>query len=144
MWVCRQPPPGRGSSVASDASQRVSFSGSVKKANTISGLASISRSWTIGSVRTSAVTLTSPLFSLDLARQGVEALAPELVQEGAQVGQALGTGAVEPLGALPPLGEEPGLLEDADVLGDRRPGHGEVRGDLAGGELAIPDQREDL
>src|SRR5215212_4085931 len=116
MWICRQAPPGRGSSVASAASQRVSFSGSVKKANTVSGLASIWRSWTIGSVRTSAVTLASPLFVLGLAHEDVEAVAPELIQEPAQVRQALGARAIQPLGALTALGDESRLLEHADVL----------------------------
>jgi hypothetical protein len=122
----------------------VSFSGSVKKANTVSGLASICRSWTMGSVRASAVTLASPLFSLRLAHEDVEAIAPELVKEGAQLRQAFGARAVQAPGALAALGHEPGLLEHADVLRDGRARDVEVRRDLPGGELAVADEGQDV
>src|SRR5215207_2758190 len=102
------------------------------------------RSCTTGSVPTSAVTRPSPLFSLRLTGQHVEALPPELVQEGPQVAQPFRACAIEALRALPALVEQARLLQHAEVLGDRRARHGEVRGDLAGGELAFAHQLEDL
>ena len=41
------------------------------------------------------------------------------------------------------LVHEPCLLQHGQMLGDRRPRHVEVRGDLAGRELLVPHEPED-
>src|SRR3712207_2944579 len=51
---------------------------------------------------------------------------------------------IEAAGALAPLVDEPGRLEHCQVLGDGRPGHVEPRRDVAGGQLAVPHEAEDL
>lgn len=45
---------------------------------------------------------------------------------------------------LAALNNEPALLEDPEVLGDSGTGHGEVRGNLPGGQRVIPDKTDDL
>src|SRR5512132_2486863 len=136
-------PPGRGSVVASAASHRVSLSGSVKKPNTVSGLASIRISFTIGSVPTASVISPSPLFSFRLAAEGLEPLVPELPKELAQAIETLRPGPVETPRAFAPLGQEARFSQHAQVLRDRRPRDvAELRRDRPCGQLGITDQPE--
>src|SRR5205085_11319311 len=123
--------------------QRTAFSGSTRNCQTVSGLAAIaiSRSTVVVSVVASMLLC---LLSLGLRLEGVEALVPELLQERLQLCEPLGPRAVEAPGAVASLGHEAGLLQDVQVLRDRRPRHVEVPRDLARGELAVADEREDL
>ena len=60
------------------------------------------------------------------------------------LGEPFGTCAVQPSCAVPALVHEPRLLEDVQVLGDRGPRDVEVGRDLAGAELVVSDEGEDL
>src|SRR4029077_2508456 len=82
--------------------------------------------------------------SFRLAFEGRQPLVPELVQEGAKLGEALGPHAVEASGGVASFIHEPGLLEDGQMLGDRRPRHVEMRGDLSRRELLVADEPQDL
>jgi hypothetical protein len=68
-WVWWQAPPGRGSSVASTASHRVSLRGSVKNSNTVSGVAAMWISRTIGSAWVASTTVLAPLLVFGLVPQ---------------------------------------------------------------------------
>src|SRR6185437_6422612 len=94
------------------------------------------------SVALSILSLLS-FFPFCIVLQRLEPFAPERVEKRLQVGEPLRARAVEALRAVPALVHEPGLLEDAQMLRDRRPRHVELRGDLAGGALALPDELED-
>src|SRR3954463_11079863 len=114
-------PPGRGSSVAFAPFQRTMSAGSVKNANTVSGLASM---WTSRSMTSEELVLAStllPFLGFGLALQLRQAERPEALEELLEVLQSFRTGAVEAPRALTPLAHETGLLEYAQVLGDRGP-----------------------
>src|SRR5207248_6701106 len=119
------------------------FSGSTRNCQTVSGLAAIaiSRSTEVVSV---VASMRLCLLSFRLGLEGVEALVPELLQERLQLREPLGSRPVEALRAVASLAHEARLLQDGQVLRDRRPRHVEVPGDLARGELAVADKREDL
>ena len=85
-----------------------------------------------------------PLLSFGFPFERIEARVPELLQELPQLGQSLGTRAVEAPGAVAPFVHEPGLLQQRQVLRDRRTRHVEVRRDLAGRELSVADELQDL
>jgi hypothetical protein len=78
----------------------------------------------------------------DLER--TEALGPEDLEVGPELGDGLRPRAIEALRAVSPLGDESGLLEDAEVLGDRGPSHVEAARDLADRELLARDEPQDL
>src|SRR3989442_1877192 len=123
--------------------QRVSFSGSMKNSQTVSGLAAIEivRSTEIVSV------VASMLLSLLLFRfafQCLEPDVPELLQEVLELGEPFGTCSVQAPRAVPSLAHEPRLLQNVQVLGDRGPRDVEVRCDLPGAELVVADERENL
>ena len=84
-----------------------------------------------------------PLLSFDLALERLEPGIPELLEELLQGGEAFGPRPVEASGAVSSLAHEPGLPQDVQVLGDRRPRDGEMRRDLARGQLDIPNERQD-
>src|SRR5580765_5782865 len=93
----------------------------------------------------SAVVSTSPaLLSLCLALECREAGIPELLQKRLQLQEPLRSRLVEALGAVASLAHQPRLLQDGQMLGDRGPGHVEVRRDVPGGQLALADERQDL
>src|SRR6266567_6147782 len=122
--------------------QRVSFSGSMKNSQTVSGLAAIEivRSTEIVSV------VASMLLSLLLFRFAFECLepdVPELFEEVLELAEPFGPGSIQASRAVASLVHEPRLLQDVQMLGDRRPRHVEVGCDLAGGELVVADERED-
>src|SRR3954451_17202498 len=136
-------PPGRTSNSASLPIQRTALSGSVRKPHTVSGLAAIatSRSMAVVSV---VVCMLALLLAFRFALEGVEAVVPECVQERPDALEPLGSRPVQALGAVASLVHEPGLLQDGEVLRHRRPGHVEVRRDLAGRQLRVADEGEDL
>src|SRR3954447_480662 len=136
-------PPGRGSSVALLPIQRTAFTGSVKNSKTVSGLASIrtSHSTTIELVLASTLL---PFLCFRLALQLRQAERPEALEELLELLQALRPGAVEAPRSLAPLAHETGLLQYAQVLRDRGARHLEARCDLAGRQLVLADQLEDL
>ncbi len=61
-----------------------------------------------------------------------------------QVGQPLGTKAIEPPRSLPPLADQPGFPEHLQVLGDRRLGHGKARRHPPRAQLSFGQQPQDL
>src|SRR6476620_2301768 len=138
----RYPPPGRGSSHARLPNQLASLSGSTRNSHTVSGLASIasSRSTALSVV----VSIFLPLLPFGLALERDEAFVPEFLQKLLQLGEPFRAGAIEPFRPVASLAHEPRLLEDAQMLRDRRPRHVEMRSDLAGGELAVADEGQDL
>src|SRR3954451_18750082 len=141
MTSTRYCPPGLGSSQAWPPNQRVTFSGSTRNSQTVSGLAAISSS---RSIIVSVVVSTLPLLLFCLALEGAEALVQELLQEFPTLGQPFRSYPVEPPRPVASLAPEPRLLEDVQMLGNRRPGDVEVSGDLACRELAVADERQDL
>src|SRR6185503_14099090 len=121
--------------------QRISFSGSTKNSHTVSGLAPIEsvRSYTVVSVAASMLLL---LLLLRFAFECLEPDVPELLQEVLELDKPFGTCPVEAPGAVASLAHEPRLLQDVQMLGDRRPRHVEVRGDLARAQLVVADERQ--
>jgi hypothetical protein len=67
-----------------------------------------------------------------------------LLEELAELLEALGPHAVQASRAVPSLAHEPRLLEDVQMLGDRRARHVEMGGDLARAQLTVADERENL
>src|SRR6266545_2171354 len=123
--------------------QRVSFSGSTKNPQTVSGLAAIEivRSIEVVSVVASMLLL---LLLLCFAFECVEPDVPELLEEVLQLGEPFRTCPVQASRAVASLAHEPRLLQDVQVLGDRRPRDVEVGCDLPGAELVVADERENL
>src|SRR5580765_5137736 len=69
---------------------------------------------------------------------------PGLLEEVLEVGEPFGTCSVQAPRAVASLAHEPRLLQDVQVLGDRGPRDVEVGCDLAGAQLAVADEGEDL
>jgi hypothetical protein len=65
-------------------------------------------------------------------------------QRGVQAAERLGPGAVPARGTDRGGRNQARLAQYGQVLGDRRLGHRERGGDLPGGQLAVPDQAQDL
>src|SRR6185295_8983972 len=86
----------------------------------------------------------APLLALGLILQRGQPLRPHLLDEGSNLVDALGPEAVDPLGAVAAFGHEAGLLQHGQVLADRGARDLEMRGDLAGGHLALSDEAQDL
>src|SRR6266568_9381010 len=84
------------------------------------------------------------LLLLRFAFEGFQADLPELLEEVLELGEPLGTCPVQASGAVASLAHEPRLLQDVQVLGDRRSAHVEMRRDLAGAELVVADEGQDL
>src|SRR5206468_7860377 len=82
--------------------------------------------------------------ALGQARQAVEVALPHRFQESLERPGVLPVGSVEPRLTGPPTFDEPSVLQDPEVLGHGRPADVEVRRDLAGRQLAVPDEPEDL
>src|SRR6266576_292716 len=135
-------PPARGSSSASIPIQRMSFCGSTKNSQTVSGLASIPivRSYTAVSVTAS---MLLALLLLCFAFECLEPDVPEPLEEIPELDEPFGTRPVEASCAVASLAHEPRLLQDVQVLRDRRPRDVEVRRDLAGAELVLTDETQD-
>src|SRR3954464_6023013 len=115
----------------------------MRNSHTVSGLAAIATSrWT--EVVSAVVSMLALLLSFRFALERLEPRVPEVLDERLDVHQPLRAGAVEPLGAVAPLIHQPRLLEDGQMLRDRRPGHVEMRRDVARAELVAPDEEEDL
>src|SRR5918995_3813003 len=95
--------------------QSVAFSGSTRNSHTVSGLASIasSRSTVVMSVTASTFL---PLLSFGFPFERLEALVPELVEEGLQRCEPFRTHAVQAPRSVPPLGHQPRLLQQRQVL----------------------------
>src|SRR5580765_4928480 len=123
--------------------QRMSFSGSTKNSQTVSGLAAIEivRSTTAVSV---VASMLPSLLLLCFAFEGFQARVPEALEELAELLEALGPHAVQASRAVSSLAHEPRLLEDVQMLGDGRARDVEVRGDLARTQFAVADEGQDL
>src|SRR5688500_2598133 len=138
----RYSPPGRGSSAAAWPIQRVAFSGCTRNSHTVSGLAAI---WISPLTAVSVLaSILLPFLEFGLSLERLEPLVPELLEELPDRLEALRAGPVKAPRAVAPLIHEPRLLQDGQVLRHGRPGHVEVRRDLARGELAVTDERQDL
>src|SRR2546427_12310872 len=123
--------------------QRVRLSGSTKNSQTVSGLAAIEivRSTEVVSV---VASMLLPLLLLRFAFECLEPDVPELLEEVLELGKPFRTCPVQASRAVASLAHEPRLLQDVQVLGDRRPRDVEVGCDLAGAQLAVADECEDL
>ena len=84
------------------------------------------------------------LVKLGFALQDRKPLVPEALEEGHQLLESLGPRPIEAPGSRSTLVHQAGVLKDVQVLGDRGPGHIELRCDLSGRELVRTDEREDL
>ena len=127
------------------------WSGSTKNLKITSGGASILTSRSTGI--DSSLTATTPPSTLDTLPAVVgfgrrlesrQSLAPELVEELAQLGETFGADAVQAPGAVAALIEQSGVLEDAEVLRDRGTGDVEVRRDRARAQLVVADEMQDV
>src|SRR4051794_460177 len=143
MTSTRYAPPGRGSDQKVMPIQRSAFSGSTSRPHTVSGLAAITsvRSTTTVSVAFATLQL---LLSFCFALQRLELRVPERVEERLQLREPLRARPVQAPRAVPSFVHQTRLLEHTEVLGDRRARHVELRRDLAGGELVLADELEDL
>ena len=68
---------------------------------------------------------------------------PHLVQVLAHGGDAVRVHALDATSSFGPVDDEPGVLEHPQVLGDRRPAHGEGIGELADGPGPADQELED-
>src|SRR5262245_5662389 len=93
-------PPGRGSSVTARPIQRIIFSGSTKKAKTISGRAAICTLRSRMSLGCSAMVVVPPLFGFSRLFELREATIPKLIEKRPEIGQPFLPCAVKPPGAL--------------------------------------------
>src|ERR1700681_2597740 len=135
-------PPGRGSSLWSIPFHRRILSGSVKYGNTASGGARIRISCSMTSSPSGTFACLHLL--LHSLLEAVQSGCPELLEVVAQFGQAFGPGPVDDPGGVTPALEQAGVDEHPRMLRPRRPAELEVRRDLPGGELIVPDEAEDL
>src|SRR5919108_855240 len=85
-----------------------------------------------------------PFLEFGLSLERFEPLVPELLEKLPDRLEALRAHPVEAPRAVAPLVHKPRLLQDGQVLRHSRPGHVEMRRDLARGELAVTDERQDL
>src|ERR671935_2561791 len=136
-------PPGCGSRSMLNPIQRVAFCGSTKNSQTVSGDAAIAsvRSTTVASV---VASMLLPLLLFRFAFECLEPGVPEAFEEVLEPREPFSPGSVQASRAVASLVHEPRLLQDVQMLGDRRPRDVEVGCDLAGSELAVADEREDL
>ena len=81
---------------------------------------------------------------LGQVRQSVELHRPHLLQRLPEWTQRLQVGSVKVALALASDANEAGLAEDAQVLGDGAKADVKALGDVAGGELLVPDQAQDF
>src|SRR5262245_24625310 len=123
--------------------QRAIFSGSVQNANTVSRRASIriSRSMT-PSTATVAPSIGFLLFRG--ASEARQAVIPEVLEPGTDFRGSTGACPIHASRAGSPFRDQTRIPEHGEVLRDRRPGDVEPRGNLAGGQLALTDEGEDL
>src|SRR6266542_3503993 len=123
--------------------QRMSLSGSTKNSQTVSGLAAIE---IVGSIEVVSVvaSMLLPLLLFRFAFECFEPHVPELLEELLELGEPFRACPVQAPRAVPSLAHEPRLLQDVQVLGDRRPRDVEVRRDLAGAQLVVTHERENL
>jgi hypothetical protein len=87
------------------------------------------------------------LLSLLLFRFVFECLepdVPELLEEVLELGEPFRTCSIQASRAVASLVHEPRLLQDVQVLGDRGPRNVEMGCDLAGAQLVVADELEDL
>ena len=77
-------------------------------------------------------------------RQSVELRRPHLLQRLPEWPERLQVGSVKVALALAPDPYKAGLTEDAEVLRYGAKANIEALGDVAGGELLVPDQAQDL
>src|SRR5690242_915882 len=108
-------PPGRGSRAQLMPFHWTILAGSVKKAKTISGLASTRTSRSTASPPLVTKVLP-PLFGRCRAGKTLEPASPKLVQKIAQLSEPLRPGLVEAPRPGPPLGDKAGSLQDLEVL----------------------------
>src|SRR5437016_5833652 len=101
--------------------QRTILAGSVRNSNNTYGGASILISRSTSSVLAIAIVNAPPVLGLDLTSEGLESLAPEFIEERAQLSYALGAGSVDPSRAVAALAHETRLVEHPQVLRDRLP-----------------------
>jgi hypothetical protein len=76
--------------------------------------------------------------------QGTEALGPEDLEGGPELGEGLGPRSIEALGSVAPFRNEARLLQHAKVLRDRGPCDVEASGDLRHREFLARDEAKDL
>jgi hypothetical protein len=81
---------------------------------------------------------------LSKVRQPVELYKPHLLQRLAERTERLQVGSVKVALSLSPDAYKAGLTEDAQVLRHGAKADVEALGDVAGGELLVPDQAKDF
>src|ERR687887_913884 len=131
------------SKVASIPIQRFALSGSTRNSQTVSGLAAI-ESCRSTAVRSVVASMLLALLLFCLAFEGFEPHVPELLEEFLEFHEAFGACPVQAPGAVASLAHEPRLLQDVQMLGDGRPRHVEVGRDLAGAQLLVANEGQDL
>src|SRR5215469_9568192 len=140
----RQMPPGCASRVARMPSQRTSFSGSVKKENTISGRAAIYRSRSTISSSGAVMGSGSPFFSFRLLLQALQMLIPKAVQKTPQFSKTFWVSTIKPLRSFAAHGHQIGSHEDLQVLGNSWTGQREMRRDVARRAFRTAKKQQDL
>jgi hypothetical protein len=84
------------------------------------------------------------MIALDDLAQTIEVGGPHRAQERLERADGVVVRLVQAEVAGLTLGEQTGIAQDAQVLGHGGPADiGELGGDIAGGELAIPDEAQD-
>ena len=114
----------------------------MKNGNTASGGAAIRISCSMTSSPVGTFGVLHLL--LDCPLQAAQSGRPEHFEVVAQLVQSFGPGPVDDPGGFASALEQPGVDEDPQVLGHRRPGEVEMRGDLPAGELVVAHEAEDL
>src|SRR5580704_5080840 len=82
--------------------------------------------------------------AFDRALQSLQRVRPEFLEHLAYRRQGISVEAVQPAGAHSALLQQAGLLQHRQVLAHRLLREREVRRDLSGRELAVPNEADDL
>src|SRR5215470_2757694 len=137
----RNIPPGRGSTSTKAAIQIFMRSGSVNKANTVSGDASIwiSRRTSRSSRSSSAIGL-APFGRLGSPLQPLQPRAPKSLDVCDQLVKPFVSHHIEALWADPAFVEKTGVAQYADMLRNGRPRQLEALGDRAGRHLSLANE----
>jgi len=134
--------PGLGSSSSERPFQRSILSGSVKNANTVSGLAAMRTSFSTASRPVWTTAPCPPFLGFRFLLQHAQTVVPELVQERPKLLQTLAASAIVPACAVPAHRQQVRVGEHGQVLRHGRARHLKLRCDLPGGELVFQDHPE--
>jgi hypothetical protein len=90
-----------------------------------------------------SVRVALPILHFGFGREGLQGCGPEVVDPPAELIQAFGVETVDVAGAGAVEVHESGVEKNLQMLGNGRPGHGEVARELGDGARVLPETVED-